>query len=170
MSKEEHIPKKFGRPPKYQGDETCWQAYLVLSGGASKEALAAALDVTPRTLDNWTEQHPEFAEAVTKGANEFIAKDHERLKDIVENPNKYRGLKPEFYKMYIDAHHKSGWWRPESQEKRNITVNGDINTIQNIADISTQELLKSSEKIIKQLGSLVGDDEESAEETTRRDS
>jgi hypothetical protein len=55
-----------GRPTLYQ-PEFAGQAYELCLMGATNEELADCLEVSPRTIDNWLQKIPEFAQSVKRG-------------------------------------------------------------------------------------------------------
>ena len=56
-----------GRPTKYDPAH-CEVAEATLAEGFSEAVLAGRLDVTVTTIANWKNEHPEFFEAVKRGA------------------------------------------------------------------------------------------------------
>ena len=56
-----------GRPTKYDPAH-CDVAEATLAEGFSEAVLAGRLDVTVTTVANWKNEHPEFFEAVKRGA------------------------------------------------------------------------------------------------------
>lgn len=60
---EDLLPK--GRPSGYQ-PEFCEKVIALGKEGASKADIADALDISLRTLYNWTELHPDFMQAMEK--------------------------------------------------------------------------------------------------------
>lgn len=56
-----------GRPTKYDPAH-CDVAEATLAEGFSEAVLAGRLDVTVTTVANWKNEHPEFLEAVKRGA------------------------------------------------------------------------------------------------------
>lgn len=61
-----------GRPTDYR-DEYCDTVIALGREGKSKVQIAVALGVVRQTLDNWTEQHPEFLDAMTRAREESQA-------------------------------------------------------------------------------------------------
>jgi len=54
-----------GRPSLYAPDH-CEAVIGLGRDGKSKAQIAAALDVTRQTLDNWAKEHPEFLDAISR--------------------------------------------------------------------------------------------------------
>lgn len=60
------------RPTDYR-DEYCDTVIELGRQGKSKVQIAVALGVVRQTLDNWTEQHPAFLDAMTRAREESQA-------------------------------------------------------------------------------------------------
>lgn len=61
-----------GRPTLYC-PEYCEYAIALGREGKSKAQIAAVLDVSRMTLDNWSKEHPEFFDAITRAKDLELA-------------------------------------------------------------------------------------------------
>ncbi|MFH1091632.1 MAG: hypothetical protein V1742_08680 [Pseudomonadota bacterium] len=60
-----------GRPTKYREDMPRQAYELCREAGLTERQLARVFQVTKRTIVNWKAAHPEFAEALQKGKDEY---------------------------------------------------------------------------------------------------
>jgi hypothetical protein len=69
---EEIMTNKIGRPSKYD-PEFCERVIALGREGKSKAQMAADLDISRDTLDQWIKIHPEFSDAIARARDAAMA-------------------------------------------------------------------------------------------------
>lgn len=68
----EAVPKKMGRPSKYE-PAMCETVVALGDEGKSKAQIAAKLGVIRETVDIWAKKHPEFSDAIKEAQERALA-------------------------------------------------------------------------------------------------
>lgn len=125
--------KQVGRPSEYK-PELCATAYKFMSAGLSETQTIAQLDVSRATFYKWKKEHPEFKEAVERGAVKFDAQ-HEDLG--VKGMMKAMDIDYQFWRDL--GKYRNGWSEKPSTATTNTQIN--IDTMNVLNDMSNEELL-----------------------------
>lgn len=64
------MPKKIGRPTKYQGEKTDAIALALTKARQTDLQIASILEVSEQTLNTWKHLHPTFLESLKRGKEE----------------------------------------------------------------------------------------------------
>lgn len=107
-----------GRPTKYK-PEMCEKVVALMQEGASKAEVAAVLDISHETLNEWTKNNPEFSDAIKKGVRlseawwEKMAR--ENLITMPKGPQFNATL------WYMNMKNRFGW-----RDKQEIEHSGEV--------------------------------------------
>jgi transposase-like protein len=132
-----------GRPSDYK-PEYCELLIKHAEEGYSFESFAGRIGVTPKTLYNWEQEHPEFLQAKTVAKHKMLYADETVLnmgaKGLIEN---YHGAS-QIFKM--KAVHKWTETAKIESENLNVNLNADL-PLDNLTDDELSFLEKIQTKI-----------------------
>ncbi len=119
-----------GQPSAYR-PEYCDVVVALGREGKSKAQIAARLDVTRVTLDNWADEHPEFFAAIKRALDFSLA----WWEDSGQSGMRERGFNAAVWSRSMAARFPADY-----REERNTNVNFKDNTPRDVKQLSDGEL------------------------------
>ena len=110
-----------GRPSKYK-PEMCDTVVSMMRKGASKCEVAAALDISGETLNQWEKSNREFSEAIKRGEQLSQAWWMTKGRMKLEEPKfNYTG-------WYMNMKNRFGW-RDKTENNSTVEIGGEVGCI-----------------------------------------
>lgn len=116
--------RKVGRPSLYK-PEMCEQATELMKSGLALEELPLHLKVSLRSINEWREVHPEFAQAIKDGI------DYSQSWWMGEGRENIRNKEFNATLWYMNMKNRFGW---KDKTENHSTVSVEVKDIQQVRD------------------------------------